>query len=139
MNFEEIKQKAKKVFKKDRDILFAYLFGSQVIGKTNFESDIDIAVYLDEKRVKDLFQKRLKLIGNLEGILKKRTEVVILNEVKSIFFKFVITKEGKVIFEQDHSERVDFELKTMQDYYDYQPFLDEYNKAFLEKELAKYE
>ncbi len=137
MGLEEIKQKIKIFFKKDRDILFAYLFGSQVAGKTNFESDVDIAVYLDEKRVEDLFEKRLFLIGKLEGIFKKQTEVVVLNEIKSIFFKFVIIKEGKIIFEREHSKRVDFELEIMEDYYDYQPFLDDYNKAYLKRELTK--
>ena len=71
--------------------------------------------------------------------MKKTTEVVVLNEIKLIFFKFVIIKEGRVVFERDHSQRVDFELKTMQDYYDYEPFLDAYNKAYLERELAKHE
>lgn len=139
MNFEEIKQKIGPVFEKDKDILFAYIFGSHVTGKTDFESDVDIAVFLDEKRVRDMFKKRLSLIEKLEGILETATEVVVLNEIKSIFFKFVIIKEGKVVFERDHSQRVDFELKTMQDYYDYEPFLDAYNKAYLERELAKYE
>jgi len=139
MNFEEIKHKIRPIFEKDRDVLFGYIFGSQVTGKTDFESDVDIAVFLDEKRVKDMFKKRLSLIGKLEGVLKKTTEVVVLNEIKSIFFKFVIIKEGRVVFERDHSQRVDFELKTMQDYYDYEPFLDAYNKAYLERELAKHE
>lgn len=134
---KNIKDKLKLILKKDKDILFSYVFGSQVTGKTDFESDVDIAVYLDEKRVKDLFEKRLFLMEKLEGIFKKQTEVVVLNEIKSIFFKFVIIKEGKVIFERDHSKRVDFELETMENYYDYQPFLEEYNKAYLERELAK--
>lgn len=137
MNFEEINQKIRPIFEKDKDILFAYVFGSQVIGRTNFESDVDVAVYLDEKRVKDFFEKRLKLMGDLEGIFKKQTEVVILNEIRSIFFKFVIIKEGKVIFERDHLKRVDFELKTMEDYYDYQPFLEKYNQAYIKRELSK--
>lgn len=134
---KKIQNKLKLILKKDKDILFGYVFGSQVTGKTDFESDVDIAVYLDEKRVKDLFEKRLFLMEKLEGIFKKQTEVVVLNEIKSIFFKFVIIKEGKVIFERDHSKRVDFELETMENYYDYQPFLEEYNKAYLERELAK--
>ncbi len=137
MNFEEIKQKIRPIFEKDKDILFVYLFGSQVTGKINFESDIDVAVFLDEKRVSDIFKKRLLLIGKLEGILKTTTEVVILNEIKSIFFKFVIIKEGKVIFERDQGKRKDFEFRTMQEYYDYEPFLKEYNKSYIKRELAK--
>lgn len=137
MTLQEIKDKINPIFKKDKDILFAYVFGSQASGKTDFESDVDIAVFLDKKRVKDLFEKRLFLMGILEGAFKKQTEVIILNEQKSIFFKFVIIKEGKVIFERSHSKRVDFELATVEEYYDYKPFLDAYNKAYIERELSK--
>lgn len=137
MRSEGIEEKIKKTFEKDKNILFAYVFGSQVSGRANFESDIDVAVFLDEKRVKDVFKKRLHLIEELQAKLKKNTEVVILNEIRSIFFKFVIIKEGMLVFEGDHSQRVDFELKTMQEYYDYQPFLKEYDKAYLKRELSK--
>jgi len=134
---EEIQNKLKPVLEKEKDLLFGYLFGSAVQGKTNFESDIDLAFYFDEKEVKNLFEKRLFLIGKIQSILKKKVEVIILNEIKSIFFKFVIIKEGRVIFEKDHGERVDFELKIMQAYYDFQPFIEEYNKAYLNRSLEK--
>jgi len=50
MNFKEIKHKIRPIFEKDRDVLFGYIFGSQVTGKIDFESDVDIAVFLDEKK-----------------------------------------------------------------------------------------
>lgn len=134
MSINEIKQKIEPILEKDKDILFAYVFGSQITGKTTFESDVDLALYLDEK-CEDPFEKRISLIEKLQGILKKYVEVIILNEQKSIFFKFVIIKEGKAIFERSHEKRVDFELKTMQEYYDFQPFIEEYNKAYLERAL----
>lgn len=132
------KQKIVSTLRVNKDILFAYLFGSQVTGKTNFESDIDLAIYLTES-CRDPFRTRLVLIENLQDILKRNVEIMVLNEQKSIFFKFTIIKEGKVIFERDHKKRVDFELKTMQEYYDFQPFLKEYTNAYLERELKKYE
>lgn len=125
------------LFKKEKSIVFAYVFGSVAQEQTNRESDVDIAVYFDDNRVDDLFQERLFLIGKIQTILQKLTEVVVLNEVKSTFFKFVIIKEGKVIFERDHGTRVDFELRTMQEYYDYQPFIEEYNKAYLKRNIKR--
>lgn len=130
-------QELEKVFEENQ-VLFAYLFGSQATGKANFESDIDLAVYLNED-CKDLFKRRLFLIERFQDVLKKNVEVIILNEQRSILFKFVIIKEGKVIFEKNHGKRVDFELKTMEEYYDFQPFLEAYNKAYLERELARYD
>jgi predicted nucleotidyltransferase len=133
MNFEEIKHKIRPIFEKDKDVLFGYIFGSQVTEKTDFESDVDIAVFFDEKRVKDIFKKHLFLIEKIQGILRKQIEVVVLNEIKSIFFKFVIVKEGKVIFERNHLKRVEFELNTLQEYFDFKPFIEKYDEAFIKQ------
>jgi len=135
MEKTKIQNKLKHFFRQEKDILFVYLYGSVAQGRGNYESDVDLAVYLDEKKVADFFKKRLFLIENVQSILRKTTEVVILNELSSILLKFVIIKEGKVIFERDRGERVDFELKVMQEYYDFQPFIEEYNKAYLERSL----
>lgn len=134
---KKIQNQLKPLFIQEKSIVFVYVFGSTAQGITDFESDVDLAMYLDENKVSDLFKKRLSLIDKIQSILNKSTEVVILNETKSIFFKFVIIKEGKVIFNRDHGKRVDFELKTMQEYYDFQPFLEEYNKAYLQRSLQK--
>jgi len=136
-DISKIKDKLKLVLEEEKGILFGYLFGSMALGKTNLESDIDLAFYFEAKEVKDFFKKRLFLIEKIQSILKKRVEVIILNEVRSIFFKFVIIKEGKVILERDHAQRIDFELKTMQEYYDFRPFIKEYNKAYLQRSLKE--
>jgi len=132
---EDIRNQLQPLFKMDESIVFSYIFGSTALGATNKESDIDIAVYLNTKQVKDTFTRRLQLIEKLQSFLQRSCDVVVLNELSSIFFKFVIIKEGKLIFERDHGQRVDFELKTMQEYYDFQPFLAAYNQAYLERSL----
>ena len=47
----------KKGLEKERDILFAYIFGSRATGKVHPESDLDIAVYLKEP-LKDYTEKK---------------------------------------------------------------------------------
>lgn len=63
--------------------------------------------------------------------LKKESDVIILNEQKSVFFKYVILKEGKLILERDHRKRAEFEFKTLRDYYDFAPFLNRYNQSYV--------
>ncbi len=77
-------------------------------------------------------------MSETEKVLKKETEVIILNDINSVFFKFVIVKEGKVIFKRDRSKRIDFELKTMQEYYDFQPFIKEYNEAYIQRSFQEF-
>jgi len=135
IQIDEIRKLLIPLFKREESILFAYVFGSVAKKRANYESDIDLAFYLDTDEVNDIFKKRLLLIEKAQSLLNRASEVVILNEINSIFFKFVIIKEGKVIFERAHGRRVDFELATMQEYYDFQPFLEKYNKAYLEKSI----
>ena len=48
----------KKGLEKERDILFAYIFGSRATGKVHPESDLDIVVYFKEP-LKDYTEKGL--------------------------------------------------------------------------------
>lgn len=138
MNFSKLQLKMLKNAFRENGVVFAYLFGSQAAGTATKDSDFDFAVMLSEEVKKNKrFDIRLKLISEISRILKDdKIEVVVLNDTRSLLFKFVIVKEGKLFFEKDHSARVDFELKAMNEYYDYDSFLNSYNQAFLKRELA---
>ena len=65
------------------NIIFAYLFGSAQLGKIKNDSDIDIAIYLQDKRRKmetlsTLFRFVEQLTGNIF------VDIVILNDTNSI-------------------------------------------------------
>jgi len=111
--------------KKEEAILFCYLFGSRAYGKSLSRSDIDLALYLDEKKCKDLFEKRLELIAKISKILKKEADITTLNTAPP-FLKYVVLKEGKLIFERDKEKRIDFELKSINEYFDFKPILERY-------------
>ena len=60
------------------DIIFAYLFGSYAKEKQTHLSDIDIAVYIREK--KGISDKKLKILMDLSKLLKTDDiDLVILN------------------------------------------------------------
>lgn len=52
-DLEEIKTKLKNFFSQKPEIKFAYLFGSLARKKINKLSDIDLAVYINEKLVNE--------------------------------------------------------------------------------------
>ena len=125
------------IFRKN-EVVFAYLFGSQATGKNTKTSDYDIAVMLNEKLTPNKrFKIRLKLMAEISKILKTQNiDVVILNDIRDILFKFTIIKDGTAIYEKSHIKKVMFEFHTMTNYYDFSPFLNAYNKAYLKKSLA---
>lgn len=124
------------VFKR-HDVLFAYLFGSQITCRTIFDSDYDIAIMLPQSfSPAKRFSIRLKMMTELSRALNHQgVDVVVLNEARSLVFKYAIIVEGEKIYEADSLARLDFELLTQNEYFDFKSFLTEYNKSYLTKVL----
>ncbi len=139
MDFSEEELNKIRILFKDNNIEFAYFFGSRVKGVANSKSDYDFAIYFSDKvNEHERFERRLKIITKLGGIIKNdNLDLVVLNDVKSVLLKFEIIKDGVVIFEDDHEVRVQFELKSMNFYYDYLPFINAYNEAFIKRSLKE--
>lgn len=117
-------------------VVFAYLFGSQASGGSSKNSDIDIAVMLPWMVSKEeRFETRLKLMSEVSKIFKKDSDVIILNDTRSLFFKYVIIKEGKIIYQENEASEADFESKTLGMYFDFRPFLENYNNAYVKRIL----
>ncbi|MBI5411637.1 nucleotidyltransferase domain-containing protein [Candidatus Peregrinibacteria bacterium] len=115
-------------------VLFAYQFGSTVNGHARHDSDVDIAVFLDPKlSPTERFDKRLVLMSDLEGILKKRVDLVVFNDLQSLFFTYVIVSEGCLIYTNREEAHLDFVSRAMGLYFDYQPFMELYNKHYVQK------
>ncbi len=123
----------------ENEIIFAYLFGSQVTGNAVVSSDFDIAVmFVSKVDGKERFKRRLRLMSALSKIFNyKKVDVVVLNDMRDILFKFVISREGVVIYNQDHSAYLNYEVRTMNDYYDFKPFLERYNEVFSKRVLSE--
>ncbi len=132
---ESIKQQLIKVFRKE-GLFLAYIFGSSVTGNTTHESDVDMAVLLPENLNKsDRFNIRLRLIDKLSSIFKKNVDVIVLNDTASLFFKYVIVTEGQIIYEKPEGQRGEFESGIIARYFDFQPFLDLYNKRYVQTNI----
>ena len=129
------KKDLKKVFS-GSPVAFAYLFGSQVARTVAKESDVDIAIFFDRAVPKsERFEYRLKLMGTLSRLFKKEAEVVVLNDISSLFFKYAIIREGRLLYEKSEAARVEFERKLLGEFFDFQPFLDAYNRHYVQTRL----
>lgn len=119
-----------KVLENERDILFAYLFGSYAKGTQNEKSDIDIAVYLIDEEILEkypLYTSRLAI--RIENILdKKKVDVRILNG-STLRFRNQVLMHGKLLFSKDEKKRIEFETSSLAKYYDFKPHIDMYDAA----------
>ncbi|MBI4130005.1 nucleotidyltransferase domain-containing protein [Candidatus Roizmanbacteria bacterium] len=103
-----------------------YLYGSQAKDTATKDSDVDLAVLVDEKKA-DSLDVQLKAMSDLGSKLKREVEVQNLN-VCSITFIYRVISEGKIVFQSNKQKRVDYEVIVMRNYFDLQPFLREYSE-----------
>ena len=128
-------QKLRVIFRKN-GVVLAYLFGSQARGSAGKSSDVDIAILLPlhlSKRTR--FERRLLLARHCANVLKHEVDLVVFNDVSSIFFRYAILQEGTVIYYRREDERIDFESRLLGSYFDFQPFLLAYNKQYVKTHL----
>lgn len=124
-NLNQIAEGVKNLLEKEQEVLFCYLFGSFVQGDAIPKSDVDVAVYLSSKHRSDLFDTRLSLIEKFTRALGRDADIIILNTA-SPFLRYTILREGLLVFEHDSRARMEFELKAMNEYFDYKPILELY-------------
>jgi len=127
-NRTEIFDILKKAMEKDKEVLFAYLYGSYVRDPVRFESDIDVAVYLKSSDIKEYLKKEEELTIELViKIHKDRIDLRILN-VLPLLLQYNILKDGIPIFVREDKERVDFETRVMNRFFELKPYIDEYQQ-----------
>lgn len=121
----------KKLLKKDKDILFAYLYGSYALDSVHAGSDIDIAVYLKPASIKDYIKKETELTASLVTELHNdNIDLRILNTLPFLL-KYKVIKEGMPILIKDEPARVEFETMVMNRYFELRAYLEEYNRMLL--------
>ena len=106
------------------EVVAGYLFGSVARDRATAGSDVDVALLLDADH--DLAAHpiyRLERMTDLEARLGCPVDVVILNEAPLVLRNQVLTY-GCRIHETDHRQRVDYEVRSRQSYWDFCPILD---------------
>jgi len=108
---------------KDRDeIIFAYIFGSTVTETSNKLSDIDIAIFINEKKINEKdyrYGYQAEILTDLMKELKTdKVDLVILNYATTLL-KHRVIYFGELIYSIDEKERVKFKVNKINKYMDY--------------------
>ncbi len=113
-------------------VYLAYLYGSTARGDETPLSDLDIAVLADSK-LEPL--ERLDLEMKLELALEQagfpQADVREVTLAPIIARGRVIT-EGIILYSRDEERRVEFETRSRSEYFDFLPFWEENQRAYLE-------
>jgi len=119
-------ERLKQSLEHDKDILFAYVYGSAVYDPDLPGGDIDLAVYLKPSDMKEYIKKEVELTGFLISLLETdEIDLRILNALPLVL-QYRILKEGILVLSHDETERVEFETSVMIRFFELKPYLDEY-------------
>lgn len=115
-------------------ILTGYLFGSQVTGDVNPDSDIDIGIYFEQTTTQvERGEFRLRLIVELERIIEiHQVDLVVMNDVP-VDLQYEIISANTYLYIRDESARVAYETQTTSMYFDQKYYIDRHNKKVLEQ------
>ena len=115
----------KDYFLKQPSVLAVYLYGSQATGAAKKDSDIDLAILFDEKKDPDTFALRGQLDIELESLLSTDVDIQSLGDCRVSFVHRVLS-EGKLLYKKESIDLTDFQVRTVQNYFDLKPTLDQY-------------
>lgn len=108
----------KDYFKDKEEVSAVYLFGSTATGSETASSDIDIAILLKHGVNPYKPDIQLKIMSDLELLLKKRVDVVLLNSADPIL-EHQIRSHSKVLIDKNPKVRMTYELEARKKYFDF--------------------
>lgn len=103
----------------DTPVVFAYLVGSRATGSAREDSDVDVAVLLDDSvSTSRYLDVRLDLSGRLEPVLGSQVDVVVLNAARLAVAGRMV-QQRRVLYSRDEPARVRFEARMMTAFLDF--------------------
>jgi predicted nucleotidyltransferase len=112
-------------FRNRAEVSALYLFGSLGRDRARTESDIDIALLIDESRMgSNTFTSLKKMYYAATPSFSLRpVDIVILNSAPT-FLKYQVLKTGKILFDRKRKLRVQFTERAIIEYLDFKPVQD---------------
>ena len=137
MKDNEIRRKifdiAADVFR-DTQVLFAYLYGSYAVDQAHPFSDLDIGIYVPRLSQREKLDLEMMLALEIDKKLKQgpASDVRIINSLPLAVAGKIIT-EGLLIYCRDDDARIDYETIIRSAYFDFLPFIRNYQRTYLEQ------
>jgi uncharacterized protein len=128
---DEIKAKLRDFFSACADaegLAAAYLFGSLARGTARPDSDVDVGVLYVDAPPPGLEGLAFHLEADLERLLRRPVHLIVLNRAPVDLTQRVL-RDGCLLLDHDRSRRIRFEVRTRQEFWDLEPFLQRYRRT----------
>jgi|YNPNPStandDraft_1061719.scaffolds.fasta_scaffold36746_2 predicted nucleotidyltransferase len=129
---EELIQSLAGFMARQPEVRLAYLFGSHARGEANALSDVDLAVWLDERlTAAEQGRVHVRLMSDLMSLLQRDDiDLVILNRA-SLLLRHRVLRDGRLLFAADEGERARFATVTIERYLDHRYMYDVLEEAMV--------
>lgn len=111
-------------------VAIVYLFGSRATGLKTRLSDVDIGVVLkilpNGRDNRSLYNDLYDVFSELYPV--RRIDIVFL-QAAAISLQYSAIKDGKVLFEEDPTFTADYEWWVLNEYLDFQPVLEFFDRV----------
>lgn len=120
----DLEQRLSRALAPREEVLEAYLFGSQVLGRAQAHSDLDIAVFVDERALhQQAYGYAAQLTTHLMATLgSNEIDVVVLNRAPPLLYHRVL-RDGRRILARDLRATTTREGYALSRYCDFVPQL----------------
>jgi len=132
--YDDITQRLAQVLAEDPCVAFAYLHGSFAASGEDGFGDIDVAVFLAPAYEADALRYELSKEESLQRRFPFPVDLRVLNHAPASF-RYSVIKNGKKLVDQDENLRVEFEVYTLNRYFDFFPFRRRYLQEVLGLEV----
>lgn len=105
-----------------------YLFGSRARGTATETSDVDLAVLYAEAPPPGLEGLGLDLEAEVERAIGLPVQIVVLNGAPADLVHRVL-RDGRLLVDRNPSQRIQFEIRARNEFFDLQPVLARYRAA----------
>jgi predicted nucleotidyltransferase len=109
-------------------VVAVYLYGSVARGQARPSSDVDLGVLYETTPPETLAGLGFDLAYDLELAIRHTVDLVVLNRAPSDLTHRVL-RDGIIVVERDRARRIEFEVKTRNEYFDLEPIRQRYRRA----------
>jgi len=114
------------------EIVAAYLFGSHARGEAGDRSDVDIALLL-RPGLPDAHHLKPRLDTEIWNVLDSDEVDVLFLDDEPLPMQAEVIRTGRLIVSNDDAARVDYEVSTMNQWWDFKPFREMYWRIFVQR------
>lgn len=132
MDREAIIEQLRAIFAGTGDrIAAAYLFGSVARDEAGPESDVDVGVLLRGGVPRTLADYPFQLEDEFARRNLPPVDVVVMNGAAPDLLHRIL-RDGILVAEHDRGQRIEFEIKARNDYWDVLPYIEHYRRSAID-------